>query len=48
MYEKLMEDDGTMVVIYDQRYGQTTYFESLREVHRVLQFTSLQDADSMI
>lgn len=48
MYEKLMEDDGTMVVIYDQRYGQTTYFESLREVHGVLQFTSLQDADGMI
>lgn len=48
LFEGLKHDDGTMLVIYDQRYGPSTYFESLREVHGVLQFTSLQDADGMI
>lgn len=48
MYEKLKHDDGTMLVIYDQRYGSSTYFEYIPEVHRILQFSSLQSLEDMI
>lgn len=48
LFERLKHDDGTMLVIYDQRYGPSTSFEGLREIHGVLQFTSLQDAEDMI
>lgn len=48
MYEKLKHDDGTMLVIYDQRYGPSTYFEYIPEVHRILQFSSLQNDEFLI
>lgn len=45
MFEKLMRNhgDATVLVMYGERYGQPTFFETLKEVHKVLQFSSLQE-----
>ena len=48
IYEKLREDCATMLVIYDSMYGEPTAFEKLKEVHEVLQFSSLQSLEDMI
>lgn len=43
LFEKLMESGATMLVIYGERYGESTFFEELKEVHGRLQFSKFQE-----
>ena len=44
IFEKLMRSNGAQIlVVYGERYGSPTFFETIDKVHKVLQFTHYEE-----